>query len=194
MMIEPRSLYKFVDYFLVKEYGQALGVHGPFAGPDVSLENFTSSSSRLVSMGVPPQSILPAFGWGALEFRCTRTAAQPRCECANRPCVGEQHGYGWALAQASGRNASIKVTATGYDSAVDSAWLSYTERASNEGKTAFYESPQSLGAKYSRTKAAGFRGISMWSVSGACCTSPFTLPGASEVAGMWAAVRAYVAV
>ena len=60
-----------------------------------------------------------------------------------------------------------------------------------QGKTAYYEDPESLTGKYSYAQMAGFRGISMWSVSGACCTRPFTLPAASEVAGMWAAVREY---
>lgn len=130
--IEPMVLYEYVAYFLVKEYGQVLGVHGEFAGPDESLWNFTSSSSKLVMMGVPPRSIVPTFGWGALEFQCMRTAAHPRCECGSSSCGAEQHGYGWAMAHAGGRNSSIKATGSGFDRAIGSAWVSYIDIASNE--------------------------------------------------------------
>jgi hypothetical protein len=43
--------------------------------------------------------------------------------------------------------------------------------------------------RYAHVAQLGLRGISMWSVSGACCTAPFTLPALEDIQTMWQAVR-----
>ena len=104
-------------------------------------------------------------GRNALDFECTAFGASvptsadesnisgtPRtCHCKQvvpspegvPVCVSAERGYGWAVAQLSGTNSSVRVVENGYDQVLQAPFFTFTTGSTSQYQV-WYENAQSL--------------------------------------------------
>ena len=101
-------------------------------------------------------------GRNALDFACAsvpfnaddaNVSGAPRtCHCKQvvpsvggvPVCVLAERGYGWAVAQLSGANSSVRVVETGYDQVLQAPFFTFTTGSTSDYYQVWYENAQSL--------------------------------------------------